>query len=97
MFKNILIIGNGGREQVIKHIIKKNKTKTIQNIYNLKYTAIQNVLEFINENNIDFVIVGPQQPLVDGIIDVLEENKIPCFGPNKECAKLGDQKLTQKN
>ena len=88
MFKNILIIGNGGREQVIKHILKQQVTKTIKNIYNLKYTNIHDTIKFIEINNIEFVVVGPEKPLVDGIIDILEKKGIECFGPNKENSKL---------
>ena len=47
-------------------------------------------------DNIDFVVVGPEQPLVDGLIDFLEEQNIQCFGPNQHCAQLEGSKAYSK-
>ena len=62
----------------------------------LKYTNIHDTIKFIEINNIEFVVVGPEQPLVDGIIDILEKKGIECFGPNKECARLEGSKAYSK-
>ena len=53
--------------------------------------------KFIKENNIDIVIVGPEKPLVEGIVDFLENNKISVFGPNKLASKLEGSKIFTKN
>ena len=53
--------------------------------------------KFIIQNNIDLIIVGPEKPLVDGIVDFLEENNIKVFGPNKIASQLEGSKIFTKN
>ena len=52
--------------------------------------------EFINKNNIQIVIIGPEKPLVDGVVDFLESNQIKVFGPNKSASQLEGSKILQK-
>ena len=106
---NVLIIGSGGREHAFC-LSLKNSDK-INKIYCLPGNAgtdliAQNILldikefykikEFILENNIDFVIVGPEQPLVVGIVDYLEQYNINVFGPNKLASQLEGSKTFTK-
>ena len=52
---------------------------------------------FINLNKIDLIVVGPEKPLVDGIVDYLEKNKIKVFGPSKAARRLEGSKIFTKN
>ena len=52
--------------------------------------------EFINKNNIQIVIIGPEKPLVDGVVDFLESNQIKVFGPNKSASQLEGSKIFTK-
>ena len=56
-----------------------------------------NLKNFILLKKIDLIIVGPEKPLVDGIVDFLEKNKIKVFGPNKIAAQLEGSKIFTKN
>lgn len=106
----ILIIGSGGREHAIIKKIKQNKN--VSKIYaipgnggierdaiciNIKATDINAIKDFAKKNNIDYAIVTPDDPLVAGLVDALEEIKIPCFGPNKNAAIIEGSKVFAKN
>ena len=106
----IAILGSGGREHAIVHSI--SKSKKIKKIYCLPGNAgtsdfaknvsidinkFQQVYEFIKQERINLVIVGPEQPLVDGIVDFLEERFIKVFGPNKIASQLEGSKIFTKN
>ena len=52
--------------------------------------------ELIQKLNIDLIIVGPEKPLVDGLVDFLEENRIKVFGPNKNASQLEGSKIFTK-
>ena len=106
----IAILGSGGREHAIVHSI--SKSKKIKKIYCLPGNAgtsdfaknvsidinkFQQVYEFIKQERINLVIVGPEQPLVDGIVDFLEERYIKVFGPNKIASQLEGSKIFTKN
>ena len=60
--------------------------------------ASQPVLsDFCKENQVDLVVIGPEQPLVDGLADILRENKINVFGPNKYAAMIeGDKSFSKE-
>lgn len=106
----ILVIGSGGREHAIIKKIKQNKN--VSEIYaipgnggierdaiciNIKATDINAIKDFAKKNNIDYAIVTPDDPLVAGLVDALEEIKIPCFGPNKNAAIIEGSKIFAKN
>ena len=106
---NFLIIGSGGREHSICTFIKKSiKTDRIYCIpgnagtdliaqnTNIDLNNFHKIKNFINENKIDIVIVGPEKPLVDGIVDYLEKNNIKVFGPNKIASQLEGSKIFTK-
>ena len=104
------IIGSGGREHAICHSLKKSNkiskiycfpgnagtAKLAKNIkINLKNFII--LKNFILKQKIDLVVVGPEKPLVDGIVDFLESYKIKVFGPNQIASQLEGSKIFTKN
>ena len=105
----IAILGSGGREHALAFSI--SKSKRIEKIYcipgnagtselaenvSLNVNDFKKVYEFLNKNNIDFVVVGPEDPLVNGIVDYLEKLKIKVFGPNKVASQLEGSKIFTK-
>jgi len=105
----VVIIGSGGREHAICHFL--SKSKKIKKIYCIPGNAgtnsisenvdldIDNHLQiknFVKKNKIDLVIVGPEKPLVEGLVDYLEKNKIKVFGPNKKSSQLEGSKIFTK-
>ena len=104
------IIGSGGREHALCHSIKKsNKVEQIYCIpgnagtdliaknVDLDVNDFELIKNFISENKIDIVIVGPEKPLVDGIVDFLNKNQSKVFGPNKIASKLEGSKIFTKD
>ena len=104
------IIGSGGREHAICHKLSTiNKIKQIYCFPGNAGTAkiAQNILlnidnfnelkNFIILNKINLIIVGPEKPLVEGIVDFLEEKNIKVFGPNKVASQLEGSKIFTKN
>ena len=103
------IIGSGGREHAIctflKSSIKVDKiycfpgnagTSFIAENININLNNFQEVKDKIKNLEIDIVIVGPEKPLVDGIVDFLEKNEIKVFGPNKFSSQLEGSKIFTK-
>ena len=106
----VLILGSGGREHALCYACKKSPkinqiycipgnagTNLIAKNINVELSDFEKIKEIIDKNKIDFVIVGPEQPLVDGIVDYLSENKIKVFGPNKIASQLEGSKIFTKN
>mgnify|MGYP006141271195 FL=1 len=104
------IIGSGGREHSICHTLKKSKkveelycfpgnagTEEIAHNVDLDINNFKDLKDFILSKKIDLIIIGPEQPLVDGIVDYLEEYKIKVFGPNKIASQLEGSKIFTKN
>ena len=105
----IMVVGGGGREHAIIKKIKENKEVTeifalpgnggISNdatCIDIKATDLDNIVNFAMENAIDFAIVAPDDPLVLGLVDLLTEKGIPCFGPNKNAAIIEGSKAFSK-
>jgi len=103
------IIGSGGREhalcQSIKNSNKINKiycfpgnagTSNIAENIKINPEDFENIKNFIIENKIDLIIVGPEKPLVDGIVDYLQKFQIKVFGPNKLASQLEGSKIFTK-
>ena len=103
------IIGSGGREHAICQSIKKSSkidkifcfpgnagTKQIAENIEIDITNFEIIKDFIIKNKIDLVIVGPEKPLVDGIVDYLEKFRIKVFGPNKIASQLEGSKIFTK-
>jgi len=105
----IAIIGSGGREHALAATISKSSTnkeifcipgnagtsKIATNV-ELDIDEFDKVHKFINDNSIDLVVVGPEQPLVNGIVDYLEKFNIRVFGPNKIASQLEGSKIFTK-
>ncbi len=106
----ILVVGGGGREHAIIKQIKKNKN--VETIYalpgnggiaddavcvNIGAKDIDGIVKFAVDNKIDYAVVAPDDPLVLGAVDALEEKGIPCFGPNKAAAIIEGSKAFSKN
>ena len=103
------IIGSGGREHAICESIKKSSkidkifcfpgnagTQKIAENIEIDLSNFEIIKDFIIKNKIDLVIVGPEKPLVDGIVDYLEKYKIKVFGPNKISSQLEGSKIFTK-
>ena len=102
------IIGSGGREHAICYSLKKNSnnqvycfpgnagTENIATNVDIDLNNFEALKNFIKKTEIDIVIVGPEKPLVDGIVDYLENNNIKVFGPNKIASQLEGSKIFTK-
>lgn len=106
----ILVVGGGGREHAI--CWKLSKEANVDKIYcapgnagisnvaqciDIQDSDIENLLKFAKENKIDLTIVGPEIPLVAGIVDKFEKEGLKIFGPNKKCAQLEGSKAFSKD
>ena len=106
----ILVVGGGGREHAI--CWKLSKEANVEKIYcapgnagisnvaeciDIGDSDIENLLKFAKENQIDLTIVGPEIPLVAGIVDAFEKEGLKIFGPNKKCAQLEGSKSFSKD
>lgn len=106
----ILVVGGGGREHAI--CWKLSNEDNVEKIYCAPGNAgisqvaeciaigdsdIDKLIDFVKENNIDLTVVGPEVPLVKGIVDRFEEEGLKIFGPNKECAQLEGSKSFSKD
>ena len=106
----ILVVGGGGREHAIIRKLKENKD--IEKIYalpgnggiaadaecvNVGATDIAGIVDFAKNNDIDFAVVAPDDPLVLGAVDALNKIGIKCFGPNKNAAIIEGSKVFSKN
>tara|TARA_B110000902_G_scaffold237926_1_gene285335 strand:- start:284 stop:1549 length:1266 start_codon:yes stop_codon:yes gene_type:complete len=103
------IIGSGGREHALCSTLKKSTkiteiycfpgnagTDRIAKNIKLDLNNFDLLKNFIKKNNIDIIIIGPEKPLVDGIVDFFDKNKIKVFGPNKLASKLEGSKIFTK-
>jgi len=106
---NIALIGSGGREHALcKKIYESKLIKKIvcfpgnAGTANMAINVDINILDFrkilklVKYYKIDLVVVGPEEPLVKGIVDFLKKNKVKVFGPNKYAAKLEGSKAFMK-
>ena len=106
----LMVVGGGGREHAIIKKIKENKN--VEKIYalpgnggmandaelvNIGAKEIEKIVSFATENKIDFAVVAPDDPLVLGAVDALEEAGIPCFGPDKKAAIIEGSKVFSKD
>lgn len=105
----ILVVGSGGREHAICYSLLKGKKvneiycapgnagiSEIAQCLSIKDNDIDNLYKFAKENKIDLTIVGPEVPLVDGIVDKFEKENLRIFGPNKKCSMLEGSKAFSK-
>ncbi|MDD7363580.1 MAG: phosphoribosylformylglycinamidine synthase [Peptoniphilus sp.] len=105
----VLIVGGGGREHAIGKAIAKNDkvekiyfapgnggTEDIGENIALGAEDTTGLLKFAKDMAIDFTVVGPEAPLVDGIVDLFEDEGLLVFGPRKEAAELEGSKVVAK-
>lgn len=106
----VMVVGGGGREHAIIKKIKENKKITEifalpgnggiakdATCVDIKATDLEKIVEFAKKESIDFAVVAPDDPLVLGLVDLLEEINIPCFGPKKDAAIIEGSKVFSKN
>ena len=106
---NIALIGSGGREHALCRKLKDSKK--INNIFcipgnagtakmstnlNINFLNFKLLLKTLRSYKIKLVIVGPEEPLVKGVVNFLEKNKIKVFGPNKFASQLEGSKAFMK-
>ena len=102
---NILIVGNGGRESAIADTIKRFRPEvaifvapgnggTATKYINIPIAVndTEKLMSFAKENAIDLTIIGPEEPLVLGIVDAFEAEGLSVFGPNKVCSTFEGSK-----
>ena len=105
----IAIIGSGGREHAIAATISKSSlineifcipgnagTSKIATNVEIDINRFDKLHKYIKDKSIDLVVVGPEQPLVNGIVDYLEQFNIKVFGPNKIASQLEGSKIFTK-
>ena len=103
------IIGSGGREHAICKCLKKSQkisqiycfpgnagTEEIAKNVNLDLDNFEYLKNFIIEEKIDLIVIGPEKPLVNGLADYLEQFNIKVFGPNKVASQLEGSKIFTK-
>ncbi len=106
----VMVVGGGGREHAIIKKIKENKNVTEifalpgnggiakdATCVNIGAKDIDKITQFAVENNIDFAVVAPDDPLVLGAVDALNSKGIKTFGPNKAAAIIEGSKVFSKN
>ena len=102
---NIALIGSGGREHALCQKIHESKltkniicipgnggTEKIAKNIDIDFLDFSKLLKILKLHKIDLVVIGPEEPLVKGLVDFLKKNKIKVFGPNKFAAKLEGSK-----
>jgi len=104
----VLIIGAGGRESCLGW--KLRQSSHVSRLYfspgnggtteigkNIPGKTDSELINFVEEHNIDFTIVGPESPLIDGIVDKFHQHSLKIFGPTKEAARLEGEKAFAKD
>ena len=107
---NLAVIGSGGREHAICYKLHQSKkleklicipgnagTEELAENINEDITDFESIYKIIKKKNIDIVVVGPEQPLVDGIVDFFEKKSIRVFGPDKFASQLEGSKAFMKD
>ncbi len=106
---NVAIIGSGGREHAICATLKKSKhikkiyclpgnagTSEISTNIEIDINNFDEIKDLVLKKNIDLLVVGPEKPLVEGIVDFLQNTNIKIFGPNQAASQLEGSKIFTK-
>ena len=106
----LLVVGGGGREHAL--VWKLKQSPKVEEIYaapgnggiaqvatcvDIKATDISGLVQFAKEKQIDLTVVGPDDPLMMGIVDAFEDAGLKVFGPNKAAAIIEGSKVFSKN
>ena len=107
---NFAVIGSGGREHALCYKLKQSPklkklicipgnagTEKIAKNINEDISNFDAIYQIIREEGINIVIIGPEQPLVEGIVDYLDKKKVKVFGPDKFASQLEGSKAFMKN
>ena len=107
---NLAIIGSGGREHALCYKLKQSKeikklfcipgnagTKDLAENINEDISNFDNIYSIIKKRKIDYVVVGPEEPLVNGIVDFFKKKNVKIFGPDKFSSQLEGSKAFMKN
>src|SRR5947207_8642168 len=105
----VLVIGSGGREHALAWKLKQSTavdrifcapgnagTAAIGDNVPIKATELPALVRFAKENDIDLTVVGPDDPLAAGIVDLFETERLRVFGPTKSAARLESSKIFAK-
>ncbi len=105
---NVLLIGSGARESAIAW--KLSQSGKLNKLYcspgnsgtskfgeGIGYKSNDELLQFALKNNIDITIIGPEEPLTQGITDLFKEKKLSIFGPSKKASRIESSKVWAKN
>ncbi|WP_219835335.1 phosphoribosylamine--glycine ligase [Paenibacillus sp. R14(2021)] len=105
----IMVIGGGGREHAIVWAL--NKSEKVSKLYcapgnagiaelaecvPIPVNRFSDLIQFAGDNEVDLVVVGPDDPLAEGIVDAFEEHHIPVYGPRKNAAEIEGSKIFMK-
>ncbi len=104
----VMVVGSGGREYAIGRALHKDGT--VEKIYfapgngatpqlgeNVDISDYEELADYVEKEGIDLTIVGPEAPLVGGIVDTFKARGLKVFGPSKEAAQLEGSKIFMKN
>ncbi len=104
----VMVVGSGGREYAIGRALHKDTT--VEKIYfapgngatpqlgeNVDISDYEELADYAEKEGIDLTVVGPEAPLVGGIVDIFKARGLKIFGPNKEAAQLEGSKIFMKN
>jgi len=111
MVRNILLIGSGGREHALAWKMSKSMPKkkiyaipgnpgiaeVAECVEGISIGDNAAVVDFAKSHGIDLVVIGPEAPLVNGLVDALDAAQIKSFGPNKTAAQMEGSKIFAKN
>lgn len=105
---NVLVVGSGGREYSIGLALSKDEA--VESLYfapgngatdqlgtNISYQNYEALADYVEAEGIDLTVVGPEAPLVDGIVDLFKARGLTIFGPSKKAAQLEGSKVYMKN
>ncbi len=106
----VLVVGSGGREHAVIRKLAENPEidrvfcapgnggiSVQAQLVEIKATDVEGMVAFAKKEGIDFVVVTPDDPLVLGMADAMEEAGIPAFGPSKKAAQIEGSKVFAKN